>query len=331
MNLPKISLITPSFNQGDYIEQTILSVISQDYPNLEYIIIDGGSTDSTINIIKKYEKHISYWISEPDNGQTHAINKGIAKATGDIFYWLNSDDYLELGSLHTIAKEFKENDIDVLCVKNRYFENDTGKTVAISQAKFYDSPEKTIIESGMGAAIFYNLDKVKSLGNINESLHYAMDFDLWYKYLFAYGTSKIKYSNAQTIVHFRLHEKSKSVSLKEKFAIDTNAIHYSISSQVNAPSFLLDFYRNKPKNTKYNMTWNFSKLDPGLLLAYYANKISIEYYTTHNYTDCRKCLKFAFKNGYPANWHFIIRSLKVFLLPVIFLNSLRKMKNMFIK
>src|SRR4051812_42913167 len=105
---PKISIVTPSFNQGQYIEQTILSIINQGYPNLEYIIIDGGSTDNTFDIIKKYEKHITYWVSEADDGQSNALNKGLAKCTGDIFNWINSDDYLEQGTLFLIADIFNQ-------------------------------------------------------------------------------------------------------------------------------------------------------------------------------------------------------------------------------
>lgn len=96
---PKITLVTPSFNQGEFIEETIRSVLLQNYPNLEYIIIDGGSTDDTVAIIKKYEKYISYWISEKDKGQSEAINKGLKIATGEIFNWLNSDDYYAPGTL----------------------------------------------------------------------------------------------------------------------------------------------------------------------------------------------------------------------------------------
>ena len=89
---PKITIITPSYNQGQFIEETILSVINQGYPNLEYIIMDGGSTDNTVEVIKKYSDHINYWVSEKDKGQSNAINKGLHRATGDIINWLNSDD-----------------------------------------------------------------------------------------------------------------------------------------------------------------------------------------------------------------------------------------------
>ncbi len=105
---PRITIVTPSYNQGQYIEETILSVINQDYPNLEYIIIDGGSSDNTVEIIKKYSDRITYWISEKDNGQAHAINKGFRKATGDILNWLNSDDQLQPGALKIIAQRFGE-------------------------------------------------------------------------------------------------------------------------------------------------------------------------------------------------------------------------------
>lgn len=110
MNLPtcppKISIVTPSYNQGAFIEETIRSVLSQGYPNLEYIVIDGGSTDNTIEIIRKYESRISYWVSEPDNGQADALNKGFALATGDICAYLNSDDLYLPHALNAVANAF---------------------------------------------------------------------------------------------------------------------------------------------------------------------------------------------------------------------------------
>ena len=109
--LPKISIVTPTYNQGRFIEQTICSVLDQGYPNLEYIIIDGGSRDNTVDIIKKYEHRLSYWVSEMDSGQTHAINKGFAKCTGEIFNWINSDDYYAPDALQKIAKAFADEDI----------------------------------------------------------------------------------------------------------------------------------------------------------------------------------------------------------------------------
>src|ERR1051325_5733493 len=100
---PRISVITPSYNQAQFLEQTIRSVLLQGYPNLEYIIIDGHSSDGSAEIIKRYEQHLAFWVSEPDRGQSHAINKGLTMATGQIMCWLNSDDYYLPGTLETVA------------------------------------------------------------------------------------------------------------------------------------------------------------------------------------------------------------------------------------
>lgn len=107
IKFPKISIVTPSFNQAEFLEQAILSVLEQNYPNLEYIVIDGNSTDNSVEIIKKYEKHLSYWVSEKDDGQYHALNKGFGRSTGEIMGWLNSDDMYCRSTLKTVANIFE--------------------------------------------------------------------------------------------------------------------------------------------------------------------------------------------------------------------------------
>ena len=114
VDLPRITIITPSYNQGEFIEQTIESILSQGYPDLEYIVMDGGSTDETVNILEKYEGQL-YWVSEKDRGQAHAINKGWHRATGDIYAWLNADDLLNPGALTKVAREFSDPKTHWLC------------------------------------------------------------------------------------------------------------------------------------------------------------------------------------------------------------------------
>jgi glycosyltransferase involved in cell wall biosynthesis len=119
-SLPCFSVVVPSYNQGKFIERTILSILNQNYPNLELIIIDGGSSDETLSIIRKYEKHISYWHSQPDKGQSDALNKGFSKASGEIFAWQNSDDIYLPGAFHAVARVFKEKTQASVCYGNWY-------------------------------------------------------------------------------------------------------------------------------------------------------------------------------------------------------------------
>ena len=108
MQLPRITLVTPSFNQAPFLDMTIRSVLDQNYPNLEYFVMDGGSTDHSVDVIKKYEKQIAWWVSEKDKGQSNAINKGFARATGDLYAYINSDDTLAPGALHAAAQAYQQ-------------------------------------------------------------------------------------------------------------------------------------------------------------------------------------------------------------------------------
>lgn len=224
---PKISLITPCFNAAQYIEQTILSIINQDYDNIEYIIIDGGSTDGTVDIIKKYEDKITFWVSEPDKGQSDAINKGIQKASGAIFNWINADDYLEPNVLKLIANEFQDNSIDVLCSPCNLV-NEKGDFLRVNEATHVDWEfQRLMLSQGLNQqGMFWKFDVIKQLTGVNPVFNYSMDLDLWKRYLLSFGISKTKKIDIIT-ANFRLLESSKTgadfeVNFK-LFEIENNA------------------------------------------------------------------------------------------------------------
>ncbi len=240
---PKISIITPTFNQGQFIEKTILSVINQNYPNLEFIIIDGGSSDNTISIIKKYEHKITYWISESDQGQSDAINKGVKLATGEIINWLNSDDYLEASILFKIASDFQNPNVDVVCGYSELITNSGIISKRTSQLK---NDFALFISSGhiMQPSTFFKKTFFDEFSPIEVKLHYMMDHYLWLQYICKYGVSRVLYVDYK-ISNVLLHEDAKSFKMIELFKDDKEMIYSSLFSSLNL-SFI---YPNK-KNLK---------------------------------------------------------------------------------
>lgn len=233
-----ISLITPSYNQGEYLEQCIDSVLSQNYPNLEYIIMDGGSSDNSVEIIKKYEKHLKYWVSEPDKGQSHAINKGLKLVTGEVFNWLCSDDYLEQGSLFKIAEAFLDPKVDLISGDIRVFE---GNEEYVKEGTVLKNTleESLALSFNIQPATFFRTRFYKEFGYLNEDLHYLMDKEFLMKYLFAYGQENFLYLDT-LIAHYRIQKESKTFKEMDnemlrpnsKFKIDNNSIYYSLATQI---------------------------------------------------------------------------------------------------
>lgn len=178
-DVPKISIVTPSYNQGKFIEETIRSVLLQGYPNLEYIIIDGGSTDNTVEIIKKYKPWITYWVSEKDRGQCHAINKGFARATGDIFAWLCSDDVYAPGALHRVAENLGNKESAMLVGDSiiTHGPNTLEGTLDRRQPSFADMAYN--VKTFPQPSTFWTRDLWETAGTLREDLYFVMDYDLW--------------------------------------------------------------------------------------------------------------------------------------------------------
>jgi len=231
---PKITIVTPSYNQGAYIEETIRSVILQNYPNLEYMIIDGGSTDNTVEIIKKYESWISYWVSEPDKGQSDAIRKSLSRATGKIFNWLNSDDYYSENALYNVANMFGDN-TNMVCGTTMIFDDKGTQKKGEATFRQNDSIRSILCSPDINQpATFFKTEVYHSLNGISTDLHYIMDREFWLKYLFKYGISQIE-TTEDTIANFRIHDSSKSVSIKGGFHEEYASLLIDLAEKMDLP------------------------------------------------------------------------------------------------
>lgn len=217
---PLISVVTPSYNQGQFIEETIRSVLLQGYPNLEYIIIDGGSTDNTIEIIKKYEQYLAYWVSEPDRGQSHALNKGFHKATGQLIGWQNADDFYYPNAFTYLSETYQKFSIyDVFYGAKDYVDINSNFLHSLN-------PREPNFENMLpwicmfSEATFYR-DKVFKQGYfLNENLQYYIDFDFYWKLLLAGFTFK---NVPKLKAGYRQHDASKSnriASIAQQEAFD---------------------------------------------------------------------------------------------------------------
>lgn len=177
---PKISIVTPSFNQGPYLEETIRSVLLQGYPNLEYFIIDGGSTDESVAIIRKYEPWLSGWVSERDHGQSDALNKGFHRSTGEIFNWLCSDDLLEPGALHRVAETFAAApDCDVVvgdCFCR--YEDDPARS-GLRRSDLTRLQRAPFTAAIWQPSCFFKRSLIRRPQLVIDELHYCMDRELW--------------------------------------------------------------------------------------------------------------------------------------------------------
>ncbi len=205
---PRITIVTPSFNQARYIEETIRSVLLQGYPNLEYIIIDGGSTDGSVEIIRKYADHLAYWVSEPDEGQSDGIAKGFERATGDLLAWLNSDDLYTPGALAAIGRAYMEHPGAIVAgdVQNfgagrdrlvRHREITLSNVIRFWEGRTWHQP-----------GIFFPRAVYFQAGGLDRGLRYTMDYDLLCRML---PLAPVVYTHT-VVARFRVHAASKTTT-----------------------------------------------------------------------------------------------------------------------
>jgi glycosyltransferase involved in cell wall biosynthesis len=210
MSYPKISIITPSYNQGQYLEDTIVSVLGQRYPNLEYFIYDAASTDNSVNIIKKYENELTYWISEKDNGQADAINKGFEKATGEILMWLNSDDILMPNVLSFIAEQYLTNGDGIYYGNCIHFEEKSNGALYAKGshvAYTFDSTSLELAATIIQPSSFWSKKVWLENGSLETGFHFGFD---WEWFLRAKKNNIAFYPLYKPISLYRIHEVHKS-------------------------------------------------------------------------------------------------------------------------
>ena len=174
-----VSIITPSYNQAKYLEQTIQSVLSQDYSKIEYIVVDGGSTDGSVDIIKKYQDKFAYWISEKDSGQADAINKGFAKANGEIIAWINSDDYYLPNTINQVIKTFEENPDVVLIYGNMLAVDENSKTFNTPSYKQLTLEDLICFQIIGQPAVFFRSSALQKTKGLNQNFHFLLDHLFW--------------------------------------------------------------------------------------------------------------------------------------------------------
>lgn len=225
MTLPKISIVTPSFNQGQFLEETITSVLDQGYPDLEYIVLDGGSTDNSVEIIKKHERHLAWWRSAPDDGQAAALREGFDRTTGEVMNWLNSDDLLAPRALFMVAEAYGDNGGDVVVAGgcevfgradpvthhprfqqsfNRAEHLPTQRMLDLLMhwfpGEFFYQPE-----------VFFPAKAYRDAGRVDPTIYYSMDYDLWMR-MSLIGTRIVVIP--ETIARYREHAAQKTSDLQ---------------------------------------------------------------------------------------------------------------------
>lgn len=308
-------------------------MVGQNYPNLEYVIIDGGSSDSSVDIIKKHEKHLAYWVSEPDEGQSDAINKGLARCTGEFFNWLNSDDVLVENSLWHLAKTIKESTCDVICGFHGYLGRAQGLPDRDYRMFLGATAEETMVNFIINqSATYYRLDIVRQLGGINPKLHYIMDAELWMRYLLAYGLSRVKPVD-YSISRFRYHASGKTIACREPFLREVRSLRYSLAKACGLPDFIVQEANSSDLGDLSVFNWSqCSSRGLRRLNSYYSWRYALLHYCEGDYPNARKAILQYLRTGAVYfNRDALLVIIKAFFRPRPLVAAYRKIRSRFTK
>ena len=227
---PKVSIVTISYNQGQFLEACILSVLEQDYPNLEYIVIDGGSSDNSKDIIENFSKRLAYWQSTKDGGQTDAINQGFSHASGEILAWLNSDDVLMHGAVSRSVAALKANPEAGMVYGDCLLINADGNTIGRFPAAQTDYRK---LRQGYvhipQQASFWRAELWKQVAPLDSSFYFAMDYDLWVRMA---RLAPLVYMPGEPWAAFRLHGSAKSIAEDDRCWPEMMRVHYRDGGKV---------------------------------------------------------------------------------------------------
>ncbi len=228
-----VSIVTPSYNQGKFLAETMRSVLDQDYPHIEYLVIDGGSTDNTVEVIKSFEKRLAYWVSEKDRGQTDAINKGFNRAKGQILAYINSDDTYNPGAVSAAVKYLNEHPEVGVVYSDLNFIDEESRVIGKFPAAQTDLKK---LRRGYvhvpQPATFFRAEYWQQIGPLDPTFFFAMDYDLWVRLA---GVTKLQYLPGPVWANFRMHADAKTINADDRCWPEMLRVHYRDGGSFFAP------------------------------------------------------------------------------------------------
>jgi glycosyltransferase involved in cell wall biosynthesis len=230
--LPKVSIVTPSYNQGRYLETTIRSVLEQDYPNIEYLVMDGGSTDESVEILRAYQDRLVGWVSEKDKGQTDAINKGFARATGDILAWINSDDTYEPGAVREAVEYLQSHPEAGMVYGDAHYIDENGRVIGRFPAAQtdYQRLRRGYVHIPQQSS-FFRAELWRKVAPLDPTFFFAMDYDLWVRLA---ALAPLHYV-PRMWANFRLHSDAKTINADDRCWPEMLRVHRRLGGSPLAP------------------------------------------------------------------------------------------------